>query len=95
MFLDFFDTIIRGIFTQPTTSVVAILIAFLVLGTWLYHTQIKNTLALQKSLLDEIKKNNQRFDKLLEHHTAHELKIRDLHVKLVEMYGLLQKNFKS
>lgn len=62
---ELFDLIIKGIFTQPTTSVVSILM-FVVLGvSWLFVKMLKQNKELQESLLEEISKANGRNIELL------------------------------
>lgn len=57
---EFLEMLIKGIFTQPTTSVVSILLLVVSGVTWLFVKMLKQNKEIQESLLREISKANSR-----------------------------------
>jgi hypothetical protein len=90
---EFFGLIIKGIFTEPTTSVVAILVAGILFGSYLYIKQFTVTVGLQKMLLEELKKNNTRFDKLQESLMKFDMLFANLQVGFAEINTMVKRNY--
>lgn len=57
---DFIGLLIKGIFTQPSTSVVSILLLVIFCVSWLFTKMLKQNKEIQESLLKEISKANDK-----------------------------------
>lgn len=90
---DFIGLLVKGIFTEPTTSVVAILVAGIIFGAYLYIKQFTVTVGMQKMLLEELKKNNTRFDKLQESLIKFDMMFANIQVGSAEINTTVKRNY--